>query len=135
MSATTRIEVYTDGKCPLCRWSREHVEPLDTNRRLEWLDYHDPAALLRAAPHTRKQLGDEMHVRLSDGTWARGYAAWVEVIGALPRWRRLKGPLAAWPFRSLGPFFYRQLANRRYQIFGVPPPCDDAGVCSVHAKK
>ena len=135
MSATAKIEVYTDGKCPLCQWSRERVEPLDTNHRLEWLDYHDPAALRRAAPHTRTQLGDEMHVRLPDGTWARGYDAWVEVIGVLPRWRWLKGPLAGWPFTSLGPFLYRQLAKRRYQIFGVPPPCDDAGVCSIHAKK
>lgn len=135
MSATAKLEVYTDGQCPLCQWSRRQVEPLDTDGRLEWLDYHDPAALRRAAPHTRQQLGDEMHVRLPDGTWARGYAAWVKVIGVLPRWRWLKGPLAAWPFASLGPLFYRQLAKRRYQIFGVPPPCDDAGVCSVHAKK
>ena len=135
MSATAKLEVYTDGKCPLCQWSRRQVEPLDVNRRLEWLDYHDPDALRRAAPHTPKQLADEMHVRRPDGTWARGYGAWVEVIGVLPRWRWLKGPLSLWPLTSLGPFLYRQLAKRRYQIFGVPPPCDDAGVCSLHAKK
>ena len=135
MGEGRRLEVYTDGRCPLCQWSRRQVEPLDVNRRLEWLDYHDPDALGRAAPHTPKQLADEMHVRRPDGTWARGYWAWVEVVGVLPRWGWLKGPLAGWPFKSFGPFLYRQLAKRRYQIFGVPPPCDDAGVCSVHAKK
>ena len=135
MNATAKLEVYTDGKCPLCQWSRRQIEPLDVNRRLEWLDYHDPDALRRAAPHARKQLADEMHVHLPDGTWARGYGAWVEVIGVLPRWRWLKGLLSRWPFTALGPFLYRQLAKRRYQIFGVPPPCDDAGVCSIHAKK
>jgi predicted DCC family thiol-disulfide oxidoreductase YuxK len=135
VGADRRIEVYTDGQCPLCQWSRQRVEPLDAAGRLEWLDYHDPAALGRAAPHTRAQLADEMHVRLPDGTWRRGYWAWVEVVRVLPRWRWLARPLSAWPFTALGPFFYKQLAKRRYQIFGIPPPCDDSGVCSIHAKK
>jgi predicted DCC family thiol-disulfide oxidoreductase YuxK len=135
MSTNARLEVYTDGQCPLCQWSRQHVEPFDTERRLEWLDYHDPEALRRAAPHTAKQLADEMHVRLPDGSWARGYGAWVEVIKVLPRWRWLRYPLSAWPLTSLGPFLYKQLAKRRYQLFGIPPPCDDSGVCAIHAKK
>ena len=47
-----RIEVYTDGQCPLCRWTRQRVEPFDRNGRIEWLDYNDPEMLSRAAPHT-----------------------------------------------------------------------------------
>ena len=50
MGDERRIEVYTDGQCPLCQWSRARVESHDRDRRLEWLDYHDPAALARAAP-------------------------------------------------------------------------------------
>jgi len=134
MSAAGRLEVYTDGQCPMCRWTRTHVEPLDRDGRIEWLDYHDPATLRRAAPHTHKQLADEMHVRLPDGSWHRGYRAWIEVLRVLPRWRALTGVLSVWPLTTLGPVAYRQIAKRRYAIFGIPPPCDDAGVCSLHTK-
>jgi predicted DCC family thiol-disulfide oxidoreductase YuxK len=130
-----RLEVYTDGRCPMCRWSREHVEPLDTEHRLEWLDYHDPEALRRAAPLTHRQLAEAMHVRLPGGGWRTGYWAWLEVLRVLPRWRWLTRLLSLWPFTRLGPVFYDQLAKRRYKLFGIPPPCDDAGVCSLHEKK
>lgn len=136
MSGTaTRLEVYTDGQCPLCRWTRARVEPLDRDHRLEWLDYHDPAALARAAPHTHKQLGEEMHVRLPDGSWRRGYDGWIAVLDVLPGRRWLASLLSIPPFTWLGPHFYKLVARRRYQIFGIPPPCDDSGVCAVHAKK
>jgi predicted DCC family thiol-disulfide oxidoreductase YuxK len=135
LSEATRLEVYTDGQCPLCRWTRARVEPLDRGRRLEWLDYHDPGALARAAPHTHKQLGEQMHVRLPDGTWRRGYDAWLAVLAVLPGRRWLAAVLSAPPFAWLGPHAYKLIASRRYQLFGVPPPCDDSGVCAVHAKK
>jgi predicted DCC family thiol-disulfide oxidoreductase YuxK len=135
MGGVTRLEVYTDGQCPLCLWTRARVEPLDSGRRLEWLDYHDPAALARAAPHTHKQLGEQMHVRLPDGTWRRGYDAWLAVLDVLPGRRWLARVLSVPPFTWLGPHAYKLIAKRRYQLFGVPPPCDDSGVCAVHAKK
>jgi len=130
------LEVYTDGQCPLCRWTRARVEPLDTGRRLEWFDYHDPAALARAAPHTPQELAAEMHVRRKrDGVWRKGYWAWLEVLRVLPRWRWLAPVLALWPFTALGPAFYRFIASRRYTLFGIPPPCDADGVCQLHQKQ
>jgi predicted DCC family thiol-disulfide oxidoreductase YuxK len=114
---------------------RARVEPLDTERRLEWFDYHDPEALARAAPHTPKELAAEMHVRRkSDGAWRKGYGAWLEVLAALPRWRFLAPVLSRWPFTAVGPPFYSFVANRRYTIFGIPPPCDESGVCQLHQK-
>jgi predicted DCC family thiol-disulfide oxidoreductase YuxK len=126
------IEVYTDGQCNLCRWMREHVEPLDRNHRLEWLDYNDPAILERAAPRTREEMAEEMHVRLKDGRWSKGYFGWIEVIRVLPRWQWLAPVMSVWPFTKLGPIFYHALASRRYTLFGVPPPCDASGVCKLH---
>ncbi|HEX8068594.1 MAG TPA: DUF393 domain-containing protein [Pyrinomonadaceae bacterium] len=132
---TTRLEVFTDGQCPLCRWMRARVEPLDTEHRLEWFDYHDPAALARAAPHTPKELAAEMYVRRkADGVWRKGFDAWVEVLAVLPRWRFLAPLLARWPFTALGPPLYAFVANRRYTLFGIPPPCDESGVCQLHQK-
>jgi predicted DCC family thiol-disulfide oxidoreductase YuxK len=127
-----KIEVYTDGRCNLCRWMRARVEPLDRNHRIEWLDYNDPEILQRAAPHTREAIAEEMHTRTADGRWSKGYFAWIEVIRVLPRWKWLSPILAVWPFTKLGPAFYRGLASRRYTLFGVPPPCDASGVCQLH---
>lgn len=130
-----RIEVYTDGQCPLCRWSRARVEPLDTEHRIEWLDLNDPEAQRRAAPHTFAELVEEMYVRRADGGWSKGFSGWIELLRVLPRWSWLARVLALWPFKSVGPVFYRWLARRRYTLFGIPPPCDASGVCSLHQKK
>ena len=127
-----KIEVYTDGQCILCRWTRDHVEPLDRDRRLEWLDYNDPENLNRAAPHTHKEMAEQMHVRPPDGRWHKGYFAWIEVVRVLPRWKWLAPLMGIWPFTKLGPVFYSWLASRRYTLFGVPPPCDESGVCKLH---
>ena len=130
--AQTKIEVYTDGHCNLCRWVHARVEPLDRDHRIDWLDYNEPEILERATPHTREQMADEMHARTPDGRWTRGYFAWIEVVRVLPRWKWLAPLMAIWPFTSLGPVFYRWLASRRYKLFGVPPPCDASGVCQLH---
>lgn len=130
----TRIEVYTDGQCPLCRWMRARVEPLDRERRIEWLDFNEPENQRRAAPHTFAELTEEMYVRRTDGSWSKGFQAWIDVLRVLPRWNWLASLLSAWPFRSVGPHFYRWLARRRYSLFGIPPPCDASGVCSIHKK-
>ncbi len=127
-----RIEVYTDGHCNLCRWMRARVDPLDRDRRIEWLDYNDPEILQRAAPHTHNELADEMHARTADGRWSKGYFAWIEVIRVLPRWRWLVPILSLWPITKIGAVFYRWLAARRYTLFGVPPPCDAGGACQLH---
>jgi predicted DCC family thiol-disulfide oxidoreductase YuxK len=132
VNSQPEIEVYTDGHCNLCRWMRARVEPLDRNHRLEWLDYNDPGILRRAAPHTREAMAEEMHVRLPDGRWSRGYAAWIEVTRVLPRWKWLAPIMSVRPFTRLGPIFYRWLAARRYTLFGVPPPCDANGACQLH---
>ncbi|MBA3322095.1 MAG: DUF393 domain-containing protein [Pyrinomonadaceae bacterium] len=136
MSQTTSLEVYTDGRCPLCQWMRARVEPRDLNRRIEWIDYHDPAAQRRAAPYTLPELAAEMHVRRkSGGAWAKGFGAWLEVLRVLPRWSWLAGVLSVWPLTSIGPVIYRQVAGRRYQLFGIPPPCDESGACALHTSQ
>jgi predicted DCC family thiol-disulfide oxidoreductase YuxK len=135
MSKTRQIEIYTDGACPLCRWSRERVEPLDTGKRLQWLDFRTAEAQARAAPHTVEELNDEMHVRRADGTWVKGYAGWLEILAVIPQTRPIARILRLWPFRAVGPVFYRWLARRRFSLFGMPPPCDANGACSLHARK
>ena len=132
LNSQYKVEVYTDGNCNLCRWMRARVEPLDRDRRIDWLDYNDPEILTRAAPRTREAMAEEMHVRLPGGHWSKGYAGWIEVISVLPRWKWLAPIMSVWPFTKVGPIVYRWLAARRYTLFGVPPPCDASGVCQLH---
>ena len=132
MSNATQLEVYTDGQCPLCLWMREKVELRDRVGRIKWFDFRDPHVQL-LTPHTFEELDAEMHVRdVGDGRWSAGFLAWLEVMRLLPRWRVLAPVLSVWPFTSLGRVFYRWLAKRRYKLFGVPPPCDASGLCSLH---
>jgi predicted DCC family thiol-disulfide oxidoreductase YuxK len=134
MNSTARLEVYTDGQCSLCQWLRARVEPFDHEGRIEWLDFRDPAALQMAAPRTFQEMSEQMHVRRrTDGRWATGYAAWLEVARVLYGWRLVVPLFSAWPLTWLGPRFYRWLARRRYRLFGVPPPCDPSGgECALH---
>src|SRR5258708_24020755 len=101
---------------------RARVDPLDRDRRIEWLDYNDPEILQRAAPHTREEMAEEMHTRTADGRWAKGYFAWIEVIRVLPRWKWLARVLSIWPLTKLGPIFYRWIASRRYMPCGFLRP-------------
>ena len=41
MNQSARIEVYTDGECPLCQWMRSKVEPFDREHRIDWMNYRD----------------------------------------------------------------------------------------------
>ncbi len=132
MSGTAQLEVYTDGQCPLCRWMREKVERRDRFHHVKWLDYRDPE-VQALTPYSFQEMDAEMHARrIVGGNWSAGYLAWLEVMRVLPRWRYLVPLLSIWPFTALGRLFYRWLATRRYKLFGVPPPCDANGVCSLH---
>jgi predicted DCC family thiol-disulfide oxidoreductase YuxK len=120
----------------LCQWSRAQVEPRDRAGRIEWLNYRDPEVIERVAPpYTFAELDSEMHVRTPDGRWTGGYEAWLELMRVLPRWRITVPIFSRWPFKRLGSLFYKWLASRRYALFGVPPPCDANGVCSLHKSK
>lgn len=133
------IEVYTDGQCPLCRWLRARVEPRDHQGRIRWIDYHDRAAMPSDAAKnlTFAEMSRAMHVRRTDnGRWATGFAACLEILGVLaPGWRLIGRLLGAWPLRLAGPLLYKFIAKRRYSLFGIPPPCDPDGACSLRAAK
>ena len=136
MAQDGRIQVLTDGECPLCRWSRAKIEPRDRRQRIEWLNYRDPEIIERInPPYTFAELDREMHVRDAHGRWTGGYEAWLEIMRVLPRWRVTVPLVSRWPFTRLGPLFYKWLASRRYALFGVPPPCDANGVCSLHKQR
>jgi predicted DCC family thiol-disulfide oxidoreductase YuxK len=122
MSGEGKLEVFLDGSCPFCRAVQQRVEQFDTDQRLKFVDYNDPAVAARA-PFPRARLGQEMHVHAADGFWHVGYFGWMAVLHELPRLAWLGRLLDAPPFRWLGPGIYRWTARHRYRIPGFPAPC------------
>ena len=129
--------VYTDGSCPFCQWSRQKVERYDRDRRVEFRDYNNPA-VAHQTPFTGEELATEMHVLTPDQRWHGGFAAWLEVLKALPRFRWLGKLLGFIPFRWVGPPLYRLIARNRYRApsvvlhwMGAPPPCTPESGCAA----
>jgi predicted DCC family thiol-disulfide oxidoreductase YuxK len=122
MPAEKNLDIYYDGSCGFCQWSRGIIEPWDTRGRLRFLDYNEPeiAALTGLTPD---ELGREMHVRGPDGAWAAGYAAWVRILRVLPRLAWLGWLLGKPPLRWLGPSVYRWVAGHRSLLPGAPQAC------------
>lgn len=127
MQDPSRLEIFTDGSCPFCQWIRQKVEPFDSHHRLIFLDYHDPAALKRAAPRTEANLSREIFVRNGRGEWQSGFSAWVQILEELPRLRWLAFLFSAAPMKWIGPVIYRWIARNRYRFLpGMPKPCEQA---------
>ena len=122
MDTQRNLDIYYDGNCSFCRWSKGVIEPWDTRGRLRFLDINDPE-VAAATPYPREKLLREMHLREPDGTWSAGFAAWVRILGVLPRWAWLGRLLGLAPFRWLGAIVYRWVARHRHLLPGAPPVC------------
>ena len=135
MPANATYDVFMDGSCSFCRWSQAKVEPYDTCRRVQFLDYNDPAVAAQA-PFSRDRLAAEMHVRTPGGTWLAGFEAWAALLQALPKLSWL-GRLANMPpLRWIGPYAYDFIARHRYSLPGAPARCEsDSCAISDHAHK
>lgn len=136
MTRRHQIRVYHDGQCAFCRWTQQLVEHRDRERRIEFRDYHECSA---ETPFARADLERAMHVQALDGRWHTGFFGWLEILRALPRWRRLARLLSVPPLRWIGPLLYRLIAGNRYRIpkfilrwLGAPPPCSTS--CEVQPR-
>jgi len=129
--------VYYDGACPFCTESMHRIKRLDTDGRLHFVDLNLPQAAADAAPRfTPKDLADEMHLQLPDGTWRIGFYAWAAIISVLPRLAWVSNIMLLPPIAEIGRSAYRLFASRRYlvsKLLGMPAPCDATGACKIPA--
>ena len=127
------FDIFMDGSCSFCRWTQSKIEPYDSESRLRFLDYNDPAVGIQA-PFPRKALDSEMHVRTPDGQWRKGFEAWAVLLRALPRLAWL-GRLAGWPpLRWIGPSLYAFIARHRYRLPGAPARCE-GDTCAIPGRR
>jgi predicted DCC family thiol-disulfide oxidoreductase YuxK len=114
-SRNQRIEVFYDGRCPVCRASRAWAERRDRGCRLDWIDATDPNFAERL-PASAAELARAVGVRRRDGTLASGYRAWLAVLLELPGWRTTARVLALPPLAWFGPPAYRLIAAFRHRF-------------------
>ena len=135
MPLAAKLDVFLDGSCSFCQWARSKVEPYDSAARLRFLDFNDPLVAAQA-PYSGSELAREMHVRMPDGSWAKGFDAWLAVLGALPKLSWIGRLAGLPPFRWFGPSLYRFIASHRYSLPGGPSHCaTDTCAISGHNPK
>jgi predicted DCC family thiol-disulfide oxidoreductase YuxK len=123
MPESLKYDIFLDGSCSFCRWLRAKVEPYDTNGRVQFLDYNDPA-VAAVARFPRSDLDREMHMRTPEGRWLGGFEAWLALLRVLPRLAWLGWIAGLPPLRWLGPPLYRFIARHRYSLPGAPAQCE-----------
>jgi predicted DCC family thiol-disulfide oxidoreductase YuxK len=124
MPQAAKYDIFLDGSCSFCQWSRTMIEPYDSAGRVRFLDYNDPEVAAQA-PFPRTDLDQEMHLRTPEGKWLRVLPklAWLGRIAGLP------------PLRWLGPPLYGFIARHRYSLPGAPKRCEtDTCVLPAHRR-
>jgi predicted DCC family thiol-disulfide oxidoreductase YuxK len=130
---TGDIVIY-DGQCRFCRASVARLARWDRGRRLSFMSLHDPQVASRFPQLTYEQLMEEMYLIDRRGRIHRGAEAFRHFTTRIPRLFPL-APLLHIPFTL--PFWrwaYRQIARRRYQLFGKTAERCDNETCQAHFK-
>jgi predicted DCC family thiol-disulfide oxidoreductase YuxK len=132
MPQTAKYDIFLDGSCSFCQWTRERIELYDSSAWLRFLDYNDPTVAAQT-PFTRPELDREMHLRTSEGVWLQGFDAWLALIRVLPKLAWLGRIASLPPVRWMGPAVYRFIARHRYDLPGAPWRCEnDTCASRVH---
>lgn len=123
-----QIEVFHDGKCPLCQREMQLLQRLDRAGAIAFVDISadgfDPSSL----GVTWQTLMDRIHGRLPDGTLVEGVEVFRRLYAAVG-YRRLVA-ISRWPVISqLLDVAYHTFAKNRLRLTGR---CTD-GACPVHA--
>lgn len=129
MAQTGTYDIFMDGSCSFCRWTRTKVEPYDSGSRIKFLNYNDPE-VAGQAPFPRADLDAEMHLRLPNGTWLKGFEAWLALLRVLPKLAWIGWMAGLPPLRWIGPSIYAFIARHRYSLPGAPSRCD-TDTCAV----
>jgi predicted DCC family thiol-disulfide oxidoreductase YuxK len=127
-SQSGRYEIFLDGTCSFCCWMQEQIEPYDTNRQLQFVDYNVPAVAAQT-PYTRSELSSEIHLRTPEGRWLMGFDACLAILQTLPTLSWISWIARIRPLYWLGPTVYQFVAHHRHVLPGVPVGCA-TGTCT-----
>lgn len=109
-----KIEVYYDGKCPMCTIFADNLNSSSKSEIFDLNDIHEKTL----AGVTLETLSKEIHVKDTDGTLYKNADAILKVIGTFPRWRFVEkiGHLPI--INGILHIGYNIVAQNRYYLFG-----------------
>lgn len=124
------IEVFFDGKCPLCKREIRMIERLDRRQRVRLVDIAAEGFDAASVGVTWEALMDRIHGRLPDGTLIEGVEVFRRLYTAVGM-----GPLVAVSrlpgISQLLDVAYRTFAKNRLRLTGR---CAE-GACEVHSRQ
>ncbi len=116
VSKPPRFTLIYDGECALCRRSVEWVRVRDQSGAIEFLPYQDRRFAERFPWIPEEDVRNAMQLVGAGGSRSQGAEAVEEVLGLLPRWRRLT-PLFGLPgVRTLARIVYAGVARNRRRL-------------------
>ncbi|MDF1743955.1 MAG: DUF393 domain-containing protein [Gimesia sp.] len=77
------IEAFYDEACPLCRSEVNFIRRLDRQQKILFTNIADLSFDATAYGRTQDQLMNEMHARLSDGSWITGVEVFRRLYAAV----------------------------------------------------
>jgi predicted DCC family thiol-disulfide oxidoreductase YuxK len=77
------IEVFFDGGCPLCLREITLMKNWDKHGKIRFTDIDAPGFQAAELGKSQKELMDQMHGRLPDGTWIRGVEVFRRLYSAI----------------------------------------------------
>jgi predicted DCC family thiol-disulfide oxidoreductase YuxK len=131
------VTAIYDGHCVICQTTRRIVRALDWLHRVEFLDLHNMAEVVKRYPDLEHdEMMGEIHVVSDSGRVYPGFDGTRRMLRELPLgfplWLLLNLPGMRW----VGVRVYRWIAKNRYAVnrfFGVELPeadCED-GFCKL----
>lgn len=83
MSQRHTIEMFYDGHCPLCLRETRMLQRLDRHHRIQFTNIAASDFDAANIAKTHDELMNEMHVRMSDGSWVTGVEAFRQLYTAV----------------------------------------------------
>jgi predicted DCC family thiol-disulfide oxidoreductase YuxK len=111
----TRLQVFYDGGCPLCRKEIAYYRRIDRGGCIDWIDITTADAVLTAAGLDRVTAMRRLHVREPHGAVVSGAAAFLAIWRRLPGWRRLAHAAELLRLTGLLEWGYVRFADRRFR--------------------
>lgn len=88
-AANSKVTVFFDGSCPLCRKEISHYQRLDRGQRIDWCDISQKTAPLELHGISLEQAMRKLHVLDVDGRVKTRADAFVIMWQQLPYYQKL----------------------------------------------
>ena len=88
-STKSRVTMYHDGECPLCKFEVKTMQKLDTTKAIHWVDITTDKEALEKSGISYQQAMARIHVQDENQKMLTGVRGFITVWKHLPYYRRI----------------------------------------------